>query len=111
MNVNKKIRHYACQTCQPREREVLRYKGLCRSCTTYGDDGSVIEAVNRVPSDEFGNPLNRIATRRTPTNRAGEYQKVGFRQARKPTKKQQATIATEVEIPEMVETLAGGEEE
>ena len=38
-------------------------------------------------------------------------QKVGFRQARKPTKKQKATIATEIEIPEMVETLAGGEEE
>lgn len=106
-----KLKNYACPECDPTEREVFRHKGLCRSCTTYGEDGSVINAVKRVRSDEFGNPIQIIASRSLPTNRAGEFQNNGFRQPRKQTKRQRAKVATETEVPTIVDTLAGGEEE
>lgn len=109
--MSKPNQFYACQNCEPTQREVFRFRGLCRVCTVYDDTGAVLEPFKRQLSDEFGNPLQRIATRSPPVNRSGEYQRVGFRQPKKPSKRQRANVAPEIEIPDMVETLAGGEEE
>jgi len=109
------MRRYACPECPPAQRSVVHYKGLCRECTTYDDAGSVVEAVYRVASDEFGNPVQHIATRNPPVNRAGQIQQPGVRQVRKPTRKQReagkAHVAKEVDIPIMTDFIAGSEEE
>jgi hypothetical protein len=105
------LKRYACPQCEPKERQVFSFRGLCRECTTYGDDGSVVEAVNRVRCDEFGNPVEVVNAHRPAEIRPG------FRQPKKPTKRQlarsQPEIAKDIEgpIPEMTEILAGGEEE
>ena len=109
--MSKPKQFYACQNCEPAQREVFRFKGLCRTCTVYDDAGGVLEPFKRQRSDEFGNPLQRIATRGPPVNRSGQYQRAGFRQPKKASKRQRANVAPEIEIPDMVETLAGGEEE
>lgn len=102
--MTKKITYYACQDCEPKDREIFRYRGLCKSCTTYDADGNVVEAVKRVPSDEFGNPVKKIS-------REIHGPRRGFRQPKKLTNKQRAQVADEVEVPTIVETLAGGEDE
>ena len=102
--MSKKIAQYACQECEGKDRQIFRYRGLCKSCTTYDDDGNVIKAIKRELSDEFGNPLKKIARDINGPRR-------GYRQPKKLSKKQRAQIADEVEVPAIVETLAGGEEE
>ena len=104
MIMSKKISLYACQQCEVKDRQTFRYRGLCKSCTTYDDDGKVIESVKRVLSDEFGNAVKKISREITGPRR-------GFRQPKKLTNKQRAHVADEVEVPTIVETLAGGEEE
>ncbi len=102
--MSKKVNCYACQECETKDRQIFRYKGLCKSCTTYDSDGNVIDPIKRVPSDEFGNPITKITRDINGPRR-------GFRQPKKLSKKQRAQIADEVDVPEIVETLAGGEEE
>ncbi len=109
------MKHYACMDCPTSERSTFKFKGLCRSCTEYGSDGEVITPVYRIRTDEYGNPVRHIRAERPTINRSGIPQRVGFREARKPTKKElqgnAAMIAEEVPVPEMVEIIAGGEEE
>jgi hypothetical protein len=111
------MKRFACPECPPKQRSIFPFKGLCTDCTTY-DDGEVIDPVYRVKCDEFGNPIQVIHTRRQAVDRAtGAPIQPGFRQAKKPTKRQMARaqpeIAKDIEgpIPEMTEILAGGEEE
>jgi len=111
------MKNYACLQCSPDERTIFRHKGLCHECTQYDSEGGVVEPVYRVRTDEYGNSIERIRAERPPVNRSGIPQNVGFRQPRKPTKKQlqreetYARIAQEVPVPTMTETLAEGEEE
>ena len=101
-------KHYKCPECPT----TTTFPGLCRSCTTYDDDGGIVEPIRRVQCDEFGNPILKIARQpRVSVDRAGNEVKRGFRPPPKePKSRDQPLIAESLdEIPEIVEVIAEGD--
>lgn len=45
---------WKCVAEECEDTKIYNYKGLCRSCTEYGDDESIVVAVNRVKVFESG---------------------------------------------------------
>jgi hypothetical protein len=102
-----RTKNYSCPNCSI----TTTFPGLCRICTTYDDDGSVIEAVRRTQCDEFGNQILKIS--REPTvsrDRAGNEIRRGFRPPPKePNAHERPRIAESLdEVPEIVEVIAEG---
>ena len=54
---------WKCPVCE----DIGRYKGLCRLCSTYGDEGVLIEGIVRLKVDEEGNEW------KTQDRRRGSY--------------------------------------
>ncbi len=50
------------EECQDDKR--YNYKGLCRSCTQYDDNGKVVEAVSRVKINKDGTPYQQLENTR-----------------------------------------------
>ena len=74
------IVRWKCESCG----EVMAYRGLCRTCTTYDEDSNVVVPVKRVKVDYNGTPIQKTQVANLPFNEGRR----GFRTRRKPTKKQ-----------------------
>ena len=49
---------WKCDSCE----SVSRYKGLCRECTEYAEDGSIVKAVPRVRKNSDGTDWHPCCT-------------------------------------------------
>lgn len=101
---------WKCEECK----STTQYKGLCRECTTYDNDGNIITPVSRVKYNSSGEmwqpPLKRqgLATK-------DMLNTMRMMRKRKPTKKQIKKELDEVKISngdgEFIELGEGVEEE
>ena len=51
------MKNWKCVAEQCEDGQIYRHKGLCRSCTEYGDSGEVLTPVNRVRVYADGTPI------------------------------------------------------
>ena len=54
------MKHYQCQAEECSDDTIYRYKGLCRSCTSYDDSGNIITPVNRIQVNKDGSTYHKI---------------------------------------------------
>lgn len=100
-------RIWKCDVCE----DVSMHKGLCRNCTEYGEDGSVLNAVARVRKNADG--TNWKPPQRNNQISISERLSL-FRQnrRRKPNKKQIKNLMDSLEInPEELQDLGDSVEE
>ena len=84
-------KYWKCNECE----SVAHHKGLCRECTTYGEDGSIINPVPRERVDSKGNKHVIKNTTRDSMDLARMKQKFVDSRRRKLSKKQLALAKKE----------------
>lgn len=84
-------KYWKCASCE----SVSPYKGLCRDCTTYDDNGSVIEPVMRVKHNSDGSVWTPPAKNSPMASKEMLNAFRGMRQKRM-TKKQKAQMNAQI---------------
>jgi len=90
--MNKMVKKWKCIACD----EIANFKGLCRTCTKYGDDGGVIEAVRRIRLDKYGNEYKPAQAE--PRRLTHEMMLNQRRANRKITKRQRTQMQEQIKI-------------
>jgi len=54
------MKNFKCLNEDCDDNTIYRFKGLCRSCTTYDDKGNVLDAVNRVKVNPDGSLIQEV---------------------------------------------------
>jgi hypothetical protein len=78
--VGSKLYYWKCMMCESK----TPHKGLCRSCTTYDEEGQIIEPVRRIKINKDGTPFES----HTHSPIIPLHERDGFRRKKKPSKKQ-----------------------
>ena len=73
-------------TCE----DIANFKGLCRNCTEYDDNGTIVNAVRRIRIDEYGNEY--VPVRHEPQRLTHEMMVMQRKSARRLTKRQKAEM-------------------
>lgn len=86
------VKKWKCMACD----EIANFKGLCRTCTKYGDDGEVIDAVRRIRLDKYGNEYKPAQAK--PRNLTHDMMLNQRRANRKITKRQRTQMQEQIKI-------------
>jgi len=84
------MNNWKCMSCE----QIVKFKGLCRDCTEYGEDGSVITPVTRVRIDAYGNEY--VLKRNKPQHMTHDMMVMARKSNRRLTKNQTAKLQAQI---------------
>jgi len=84
---------WKCDSCE----SVSRYKGLCRECTEYAEDGSIVKAVPRIRKNSDGTDWQPPQKAKA-ISVADRLQMIRQNRRRKPNKKQIQNMLDSMEV-------------
>ena len=80
---------WKCPDCE----DIAYHKGLCRSCTEYSEDGTIITPIRRQRVNADGSRYRKLVRAELPI----VSERDGFRKPKKPTKKQLKVMQANIE--------------
>ena len=97
------MKHYQCQAEECSDDTIYRYKGLCRSCTSYDDSGNIITPVNRIQVNKDGSTYHKIVMEKPKQSIITKQMFLNQRRKQKMTKKQRKQIQEQLQAQQAQE--------